>query len=381
MTTGSFNVNFVPPYYNYVYGSWNGVDGKYEVINGKRRIKFNNYTLAKTVHETTPGTYWTGTKYIKVYADWTPGPRNTFTLNDTVKAQSKLATKIKGTQLHLGKNVIEGRQFIDLIRKTLFSVAKVIVNLKNGELKSALRILIDAHRDKGSRLNYEIIELLKRHRFSAADVAGKWLELQYGWKPLLSDVKSAADIFYGVMEAERTLTVRVTATRTEHYNASVSPSNYSLYGLCVLRTKIKYEFAENEVLTLQRSLGLEDPAGIIWEAVPFSFVVDWFMPIGSYLEALNVLPNLKGRWCMTKVIMENAHKVTQKTTDKSYDWNVATFNATSLSIVRTHGEGYSFFNVAPPDIKPLSRVFSPSHIYNAVALATQMISGGPISRR
>jgi hypothetical protein len=38
-------------------------------------------------------------------------------------------------------------------------------------------------------------------------------------------------------------------------------------------------------LVLLNSLGLLNPLQVAWELVPFSFVVDWILPIGSFLEA------------------------------------------------------------------------------------------------
>ena len=36
-------------------------------------------------------------------------------------------------------------------------------------------------------------------------------------------------------------------------------------------------------------LSLDNPAVLAWEALPYSFVVDWFIPIGDYLnETLNL---------------------------------------------------------------------------------------------
>lgn len=34
--------------------------------------------------------------------------------------------------------------------------------------------------------------------------------------------------------------------------------------------------------------GFDNPAGVLWEATPYSFVADWFFPVGSYLNALNM---------------------------------------------------------------------------------------------
>jgi hypothetical protein len=33
-------------------------------------------------------------------------------------------------------------------------------------------------------------------------------------------------------------------------------------------------------------LGLTNPLNVAWELVPFSFVVDWFIPIGSFFDGL-----------------------------------------------------------------------------------------------
>lgn len=33
--------------------------------------------------------------------------------------------------------------------------------------------------------------------------------------------------------------------------------------------------------------GFDNPLGVLWEATPYSFVADWFFPVGSYLNGLN----------------------------------------------------------------------------------------------
>jgi hypothetical protein len=43
------------------------------------------------------------------------------------------------------------------------------------------------------------------------------------------------------------------------------------------------------------ALGLNNPAKIIWNAIPFSFVADWLAPFGALLERLAVQPFF-GRW-------------------------------------------------------------------------------------
>lgn len=41
----------------------------------------------------------------------------------------------------------------------------------------------------------------------------------------------------------------------------------------------------NPNLLLFNQLGLVNPAYVLWDAVPFSFVADWFLPVGRYLQS------------------------------------------------------------------------------------------------
>jgi hypothetical protein len=39
----------------------------------------------------------------------------------------------------------------------------------------------------------------------------------------------------------------------------------------------------------------------VWERVPFSFVVDWFLPIGNWLNAMDALLGYQDIWSSTSV--------------------------------------------------------------------------------
>ena len=41
----------------------------------------------------------------------------------------------------------------------------------------------------------------------------------------------------------------------------------------------------NPVLAAMQKLGVANPASLAWELLPYSFVVDWFLPIGQYLNS------------------------------------------------------------------------------------------------
>jgi hypothetical protein len=64
-----------------------------------------------------------------------------------------------------------------------------------------------------------------------------------------------------------------------------------------------------EELSFERQLGLLDPASVLWEITPYSFVVDWFVPFGTYLDNLNQIPKLKGRFLTTSTYEVNIHSI------------------------------------------------------------------------
>ncbi len=122
--------------------------------------------------------------------------------------------------------------------------------------------------------------------------ADLWLQYQYGWKPLLSDVFGAAD------EAQNSVQKGLTSfTASSMRRAEGQTIQYSLggsgswEGFKNLNGKwaCKYGLVLDCGLTtperLQRWTSL-NPVSIAWELIPYSFVVDWFYDIGGYLRAV-----------------------------------------------------------------------------------------------
>jgi hypothetical protein len=53
-----------------------------------------------------------------------------------------------------------------------------------------------------------------------------------------------------------------------------------------VKVVLHYEESGSGLQTLQQ-LGITNPVGLIWELIPYSFIVDWFVPIGDYLSSLD----------------------------------------------------------------------------------------------
>jgi hypothetical protein len=122
---------------------------------------------------------------------------------------------------------------------------------------------------------------------STRDIANGWLQWQYGWRQLMQDVFNAAD------ESQRIVTSRLQRVRGTAVKPISTSYSYKtdLYGFrwnldgrkegsnkCMINLVL---FTPDFDLARWTSL---NPVSIAWELVPYSFVVDWFIDIGSCLR-------------------------------------------------------------------------------------------------
>lgn len=120
--------------------------------------------------------------------------------------------------------------------------------------------------------------------------ASSWLLWSYGVQPLLSDIQNATEVF--VRDYPST---KVHASATERYNVSETfgstgvQSQYTRTSTSgSLRVSINSDVKiTNYDVYLATQLGLTNPVQWLNEAVPFSFVIDWFSNWSSVINALS----------------------------------------------------------------------------------------------
>lgn len=134
-------------------------------------------------------------------------------------------------------------------------------------------------------------------RESARNVGARWLEVNYGWIPFLSDIKGAHDdARKGILDVRTRLSViRDFGTSLSSDDSDTIPAKIGQIrvtrktresGRMGCRVRLDYTLTNDTLRTLSRT-GLDDPALVAWELLPFSFLADWLVPIGSWLEAVD----------------------------------------------------------------------------------------------
>lgn len=203
---------------------------------------------------------------------------------------SKLLDKIKAAEWSAPVFVAEGKQTVRMVLDTAHTMASVMRDLRKGNIGDATARLGLTY-TKRRRRAFETLHAKDPSR-AAADA---WLQLQYGWKPLLQDVKSAAEALAELVHREdaRVLSVRSTHTEFRTVQRDISFSG-TIVGSGSLRLDeghiVSRRFSVKYIptgLDTLGSLGLLNPASVVWELVPLSFVADWLLPFGRYLQHLD----------------------------------------------------------------------------------------------
>lgn len=122
------------------------------------------------------------------------------------------------------------------------------------------------------------------------DSAEALLAFQYGVRPLIGSINSACNV--AAMPYPRMHVEGICAEPFETlYTSGGRPTNESYYkswthGMVYQRAGFDVEIVHPTIF-LAEQLGLLNPAAIAWELVPFSFVLDWFIPVGTWINNIS----------------------------------------------------------------------------------------------
>lgn len=195
-------------------------------------------------------------------------------------ARSRFRSSI-GEQSGWLLNLAQRRQTMTMLSETVLRIAQSAQYLRRGNWVGAARRLGLTDRD--------IRRIRKRGiRGGAKHFANDFLALHFGWEPLIKDVYSSMKL----LSSDPPNTLIVSSGRSERLErddvGGVSWRRSVKVTSC--RCKVRARVAvSNPDLYLMNSLGIINPMYVAWDAVPFSFVVDWFVNVGEYLNAFQGL--------------------------------------------------------------------------------------------
>jgi hypothetical protein len=185
--------------------------------------------------------------------------------NGRDKSVTSALNKLVANSSNWGENLGQARKTIDGLAKVVSRGAR----------------LLKAFKDRDFSYLYRGLSI----RDAQKTLADLWLEYSYGWKPLASDIYHLNNAVQDYLK--KPLPVMATATGSSSNEVSFLWENWFYHEGWSKSRHTTYLEANmvNPELALLNSAGLANPLAIAWELVPWSFVVDWFIPVGNTLQA------------------------------------------------------------------------------------------------
>lgn len=162
---------------------------------------------------------------------------------------------------------------------------------KKGKMQGAYGALRQALMALGSGAVGATKVVAPTTRNGRLSLSNAWLQWHFGVETLMKDLYSLAEEYKATVESLPPKTARkYTKTSKRTIDGATAPYNGTAGTTNLIvsswkRTLVAYVEIDNELLKWASDHGLINPASLVWELTTLSFVVDWFIGIGEWLEA------------------------------------------------------------------------------------------------
>lgn len=181
---------------------------------------------------------------------------------------------VQNMSVNLGAALGEAKTTAQMVANRIHQLARVISALRKG---------------KWSHAYYQLFGRNPK-TLGRRDAANLWLEWSYGWRPLLSDIYNGVEL---IREGFRgnSLLFSARRTRSEQLDPADLFGGYNVGrvtdGEARESSQVILYGSVTSNLSVLSSLGLINPLALAWELTRLSFVIDWLLPIGNWLQSLS----------------------------------------------------------------------------------------------
>lgn len=226
-----------------------------------------------------------------------PGPSIGLSVAPDQSAADNVALTNFVKKARAAQRTLQGGVVLAEIRDTIRLVKRPLKSLRDYTSKR-----ISELEKVRTRRRIKVSDLTRRRRDALRAVSGQWLETSFGMIPFVSDINDAASLLWEVATQSKHATkpVRGVGSQSIEEDGGVQSSGAGfLYdGMAQFRLKgtvsvryygqVKVEIPQisNPSSLLQGAgLTLTDFVPTLYEAMPWSFLIDYFSNVGEILEA------------------------------------------------------------------------------------------------
>lgn len=198
--------------------------------------------------------------------------------NEKRKAEIDALLQLKAQKVNLGVAFAEANQTANFLGDAFSAIGQSVLYCKKGNWKKGFKTL---------KRQYRRVVRTDKNRLT-----NDWLGWQYAAKPLIQDVNGAIK----ALQTRDVLpywitTVKGVSVHREKSTVLVPREQWNSYQYTLEKFRgyfVRLDYNPgNTFLSSLTSLGVTNPLEVVWELVPFSFVIDWGVSIGDWLSAMD----------------------------------------------------------------------------------------------
>lgn len=314
------------------------------------------YSATRTDTRTTQASDYIGNnESVNEFLPMFPGggfTRPEYEYNARAQAITECLLKIGEGKANLAESIATYKQTVNMLAQTSSDLFRALLAAKRGRWGEIPKHL---------GLN------------SSKDLSGRYLEWQYGWRPLAGDIHAIMEELRSKEPTAKMLSAKRVIPGNFQYERSRTGQDNRL-----IEEKIQSNFRttchlygrmSDNWLRRATQFGLTNPASLAWELVPYSFVVDWVMPIGNVLEAFTAPAGLTFVGGYTSC--QTQGKKTFTVTGPRFFPNI--FGQDGSMEVERFGFRRDALEGWPMPLPYVKSPFSNTHTLNALALFRQLL--------
>jgi hypothetical protein len=213
-------------------------------------------------------------------------------------AGNSAVSNVKAQKVNLSMAFAQRKESLSLIKNGMLKTAQALSAIARKDWKALSRAIGESHHARRRNLKARE-ELLDQLRKSSKNVSSKYLATIFGLSPLISDVQGLIDEvvsdprplefvatgrFKQVVEVSRAIQgpwIAWGTLPTYGPNRNYTTKSYAS-SRCFLRYRV-----DSKALQDMARLGLINPGYTLWDYLPWSFVIDWVVNIGQWLNTLD----------------------------------------------------------------------------------------------
>lgn len=274
------------------------------------------------------GTYW---DLVSRWWPWTPSLE--FSADN--EARTKTLGKLSQKKWDVGVSAVELRQTAGLVTQLATGMAKTVENLINSRHNARQQVdsFFKKVRKHGS-FDQAAREVGMSDTRLLESLKDGWMQYQFGVRPLLGDIDNATSYLADKVAQKVPFIVyaKAGAERTDTYMGTRNCSSDSLALItirprieesCQVHYSVAYEIPTGQVSELT-SLGLDNPWNVAWETTLLSWMADYVVGTGDWLQSFTATNGM--------VFREGCRSVLRKLT--ASEWIISEGNSSGVVVDR-----------------------------------------------